>query len=618
MTIPDLAPAAPSRTVLIDAYPLGEHAPGVGTVTFTLLSDLRVLSAGQIIQASTVTVKLVDGKGAVRLPTRSTAVTDDCGDDWVILVKKSWASQPYAIQVPTGTSDLNLGDLAPARPLTRRENLWAITAASVSVETLAPGSNASGTVSVNGGALDFRIRVPRGEKGLPGPGAVAADTAVAGYINTTSQTSTALNRAYRRGYSPREFGVVGNGTTDDTAAWNTALSSVPAGATITCPEGDRYKLTGPVNASKPVTIENGEFLPRNTGACIQISASDVTLRGVKFTSTTASPPEATHRIINAVGTSSARLRNITVENCTIDKTRYIGVWLEWCEDVTVVGNRITDFQYAGIIFISVNRGEASSNIIRNGLQEGGIANTYGIAATDLANTLAARSRDILITRNLVDNIPRWEGIDTHGGERITITDNVVTRCYDGISAVGGSSSRVSAPRSVVISGNTIDSMGISGVRSAIRFYGIQGGEQATGLIGSNQVRGGYVLDVEAKYFEEPSTTIQAQASTAPNVYANHPAPFRQWNAVTRIYRNGSSTTHSVSFPAGVFTRPPMVFLTEQPGRVATVQGWSWMVQSVTTTEVVIYGEGPVGVVDIQMGVLAVQMGSIAAGGIPRS
>lgn len=615
MTIPDLAPAAPSRTVLIDAYPLGEHAPGTGTIDFTLLSDLRVLSTGQIIQASTVTVKLVDGKGAVRLPTRSTAVADDCGDDWVIAVQKSWTGR-YAIQVPAGTSDLNLGDLAPARPLTRREHLWAVTAASLSVEDLPSTSSASGTVSLSGGALDFRLRIPRGEQGLPGPGAVAADTAVAGYINTTSQTSTALNRAYRRGYSPREFGVVGNGTTDDTAAWNTALSSVPAGATITCPEGDRYKLSGPLNAAKSVTIEGGEFLPRNTGTCIQISASDVTLRGVKFTSTTTSPPEATHRIISAVGTSSARLRNIKVEDCTIDKTRYIGVWLEWCEDVTVVGNRVTDFQYAGIIFISVNRGEASSNIIRNGLQEGGIANTYGIAATDLVNTVAGRSKDILITRNVIDNIPNWEGIDTHGGERITITDNIVTRCRDGIAAVAGNSSRATAPKDLVVSGNTIDSLGISTARSAIRLYGITDGPQASAMVGPNTIRGGYVMDVEAARYE--STTITAQATSITNGYSSHPAPYRQWVAVANITRSGNNVTRTVALPTGTFTQPPMVFLTPQAGSTTPVTGWTWRISSATSAEIVISGEGPTATFDIQMGILCIQTGAAAAAGIPRN
>ena len=437
-------------------------------------------------------------------------------------------------------------------------------------------------------------------EGMPSPGAKAA------------------LGARRLGYSPREFGVIGNGINDDTAAWNTALGSVPAGSVFTCPEGDRYKLTGPLNLAKPVTIEGGEFLPRTTGRGLNITASDVTIRGSKFTSTSAANPDASHQIIAAVGTSSSPLRRVTAEKVVIDKSRYHGVWLEWCEDVKVRDCQITDFQYGAVMLISATRGEVSGCIIRNALQEGTLVNSYGVAATDLVNTTEGRSRDILITRNIIDNIPKWEGIDTHGGERITITDNIITRCRYGVAAVAGNSSRATAPKDVVVSGNTIDSLGIESPTSAIKLYGITGGPQASALIGPNVIRGGYVMDVEAKNFEVDGTTIQAQASTAPNVYANHPAPFRQWNAVTRIYRNGSSSTRTVSFPEGTFTKPPMVFLTEQPGRVATVQGWSWMVQSVTTTEVVIYGEGPVGVVDIQMGILAVQMGSSIAAGTPKS
>ena len=475
VTLPDLAPSAPSRTVLVDAVQLGEDAPKSGHVDFTLLSDLRVLPTGRIIAAGSVRVQLSDGKGRVRLPQKSSAVTDDCGDDWVILVKKSWQGQPYAIQVPAGTSDLMLGDLAPARPLNRREQQWAITAASVSVETLPPGSNAGGTVTVNGGTLDFRLRVPRGQQGLPGPGALAADDAVSAYIQQPSATSTALDRVYRRGYSPREFGVVGNGTTDDTAAWNDALNAVPTGSTFTCPEGDRYKLTGPLNLTKPVTIEGGEFLPHTTGRGLNITAPDVTIRGSRFTSASAANPLASHQIIAAVGTSSTPLRRVTVDKVIIDKSRYHGVWLEWCEDVKVRDCQITDFQYGAVMLISVTRGEVSGCIIRNGLQEGSLVNAYGIAATDLVNTVAGRSRDILITRNVVDNIPNWEGIDTHGGERITITDNIITRCRDGIAAVAGNSSRATAPKDLVVSGNTIDSLGISTARSAIRLYGITDG-----------------------------------------------------------------------------------------------------------------------------------------------
>lgn len=618
MAIPDLAPAAPSRNVLIEAYPLGEGAPGNGTVAFSLLSDLRVLSTGQIIQASTVVVKLTDGKGEVRLPTRSASVTDDCGGDWVILVKKSWAPEPYAIQVPTGTSDLNLGDIGPARPLNRREQQWAVTAASLSVDTLPATSNASGTVTLTGGALDFRLRVPRGPQGLPGPGAVAADTAVSGYIASPSLTSAALNKAYRRGYSPREFGVVGNGTTDDTAAWNTVLSSVPAGAVITCPEGDRYKLSGPLNVAKSVTIEGGEFLPHTTGKCLNITASNVALRGSRFTAASASVPDTSHQIITAIGTSAAPLRGITIDGVTISKARYHGIWLEWCENVKVAGTQITDFQYAAVMLVSVRGGEVSGCTIRNGLQEGGIANTYGIAVTDLANSFAARSMDVLVTRNIVDNIPRWEGIDTHGGERITITDNVITRCYDGIAAVSGNSSRVTAPRQVIISGNTIDSMGLAGVRSAIRLYGKTGGEQATAAIGPNVIIGAYVMEVEAAQYDVAGTTIQAQATAVTGGYSSHPAPYRQWVAVANISRAGNNVTRTVALPVGVFTKAPMVFLTPQADSTTPVTGWTWRISASSSTEITISGEGPTATFDIQMGILCIQTGSTTAAGIPRN
>ena len=316
-----------------------------------------------------------------------------------------------------------------------------------------------------------------------------------------------------------------------------------------------------------------------------------------------------------MGTSSAPLRRVTVDKVIIDKSRHQGVRLEWCEDVKVTGTSITDFQYGAVMLISVTRGEVSGCIIRNGLQEGTLVNAYGIAATDLVNTVAGRSKDILITRNVVDNIPRWEGIDTHGGERITITDNIITRCRDGIAAVAGNSSRATAPKDLVISGNTIDSLGITSPRSAIRLYGITDGPQASAMVGPNTIRGGYAMDVEAARYE--STTITAQATSITNGYSSHPAPYRSWAASTNISRTGDNVTRTVSLPAGVFTKPPMVFLTPQGG-ANPANGWTWRISAASKDEITIAGNGPSGLIDIQMGIYCVQMGNAAAGGVPRN
>ena len=463
--------------------------------------------------------------------------------------------------------------------------------------------------------------------GTPSPGATAGitqaldaynmDSKVASYIAASepSATSAKLDRAYRRGYSPREFGVVGDGVADDTAAWNDALEAVPAGAVLTCPEGDQYRLAGPLNISKSVTIEGGEFLPHSEGKCLNITASDVTIRGSKFASPSAADPLASHQIIAAVGTSSTPLRRVTVDKVIIDKSRHDGVWLEWCEDVKVRDCQITDFQYGAVMLISVTRGEVSGCVIRNALQEGTLVNSYGVAATDLVNTTEGRSKDILITRNIIDNIPKWEGIDTHGGERITITDNIVTRCRYGVVAVGGNSSRVTAPKDVVVSGNTIDSLGIESPTSAIKLYGITDGPQVSAMIGPNTIRGGYVMAVEATRYV--STTITAQATSITNGYSSHPAPYRSWTASTNIGRNGSSVTHTVSLPAGVFTQAPMVFLTPQGG-ANPADGWTWRISAASKDVITIAGNGPSGVIDIHMGIYCVQMGNAAAGGVPRN
>ena len=245
MALPDLAPGFPSRLLSLDVAAFGEAAPGTGTVTFSLPCDLRSLTTGTVLQARSVTVDLVDGAGEVRVPARSSNVTSDNGDDWGIIIRKSWAPRPYMVAIPSGTSTLRLGDLAPMRPLTAREMQWAVTNASVSVTTAAPGGNASGTVALSGGALDFRLTIPRGEQGLPGPGATAADTAVAGYVASTSATRTALETLIDQQTTPnlsavsvKAYGARGDGSANDSSAFTSAINAAASlGVTVRVPPG---------------------------------------------------------------------------------------------------------------------------------------------------------------------------------------------------------------------------------------------------------------------------------------------------------------------------------------------------------------------------------------------
>lgn len=158
MSIPDLAPALPSRLVTIDAVALGEDAPAAGEVTVALPYDLHDQTGERVIRGGAVTVRLVDGHAEVRLPCHVDTVTREDGrTDWVLVVKKSWSSVPYAVRVPAGTAPISLVDLTAVRELTRREAAYAITGVGL---TVVEGSEADGDATLHDGILDLTIQVP--------------------------------------------------------------------------------------------------------------------------------------------------------------------------------------------------------------------------------------------------------------------------------------------------------------------------------------------------------------------------------------------------------------------------------------------------------------------------
>lgn len=153
----DRAPSLASRIVTIHATDVTEGAPAPDAFEFSLPCALRVPADDVILRPGGVKVRLVDGRAQVRLPIYSTAVQTISGStDWVIKVKPSWGD-PYAIRVPAGTSAISLADLPSVRPLTRREQQYAITGVGV---TVTEGTQAGGTASYANGQLDLRIQVP--------------------------------------------------------------------------------------------------------------------------------------------------------------------------------------------------------------------------------------------------------------------------------------------------------------------------------------------------------------------------------------------------------------------------------------------------------------------------
>jgi len=184
-----------------------------------------------------------------------------------------------------------------------------------------------------------------------------------------------------------------------------------------------------------------------------------------------------------------------------------GVHAEYVTDFTVTGCRLTDIGYAAVDALSSTHGLIADNRIDN-ITPGTSGNMYGVALSryngaDLA--VHPRSTDITVRGNTVSNVA-WEGLDTHGGQRITFADNVVLGCQVGIAVVGSVGAPgvdTFAPKDITVTGNVIDSQVTDGtLQAGISFVGSDGAtssdpatDYATGTIVGNVIRGHGTQDV---------------------------------------------------------------------------------------------------------------------------
>ena len=153
----DRAPSLASRVVTVHATDVAEGAPAPDSFVFSLRRALRVPADDVILRPGGVRVRLVDGRGQIRLPVYSAAVqTVDGSSDWGIVVTPSWGEE-YMIRVPAGTSTINLADLPEVRPLSRYEQSYAISGVSLTVKE---GTQAGGTASYVNGVVQLSLTVP--------------------------------------------------------------------------------------------------------------------------------------------------------------------------------------------------------------------------------------------------------------------------------------------------------------------------------------------------------------------------------------------------------------------------------------------------------------------------
>jgi hypothetical protein len=304
-------------------------------------------------------------------------------------------------------------------------------------------------------------------------------------------------------YSPLGYGAVGNDSTDDSAALQACITAAASAGVAVDLRGKTYKTTVALGLPAGSYLTNGSIHCTGTGQKIlDITGSNVTVRQVDIIGRHATATSSTNEYgIRATGASAAApLTNIVLNQVSVTLTGAYGFSLKWVDGFDIIDCHLTDLGFCGVQGLSVLNGTISGNRIDNVLLIGG--NGYGIILTRDAAVDSLVDHpccaDVVIRGNIVTGID-WEGIDTHGGDRITISDNVVTNCETGISVgpASGATGELYAPHQISVSDNIIDSSLTDGTRGpGILYAGAVGAsasaaatDYATGLIVGNVVKG---------------------------------------------------------------------------------------------------------------------------------
>lgn len=294
------------------------------------------------------------------------------------------------------------------------------------------------------------------------------------------------------------FGAVGDCSTDDTVAIQLAISHAEdAGGSVFFPDpgpGSCYLVSDTLSITAPVTLWSADRAEIRDNAAadfdmFDIDSSGVTLRKLRLQSNAGGLYDVDSSAIRITGVSAANpAEGVRIEDVEIDGFGMYGIYAKYVRDFEITDNQLTNLGYSGVMIVSGAEGTISDNRVAtiNGNSPVN-PNAYGIALTRAkSGNLGTdpNSRDIVVSNNTVRGVPTWHGLDTHGGERVTFSNNVVYDTYRAINIVGNEQPDTDA-RNVVVVGNNANSSVLDGSRS----NGIQLANVTGATICDNAIRG---------------------------------------------------------------------------------------------------------------------------------
>lgn len=269
--------------------------------------------------------------------------------------------------------------------------------------------------------------------------------------------------------SVKDYGAVGDGSTNDTVAFGLALTAA-AGKVLVIPSGT-YKITSAQTISaNTVVLGDDATLDFSTAGNIAALTlgSNVTIQGLKIVG----PGNDTYASgsigVKCYGTSNAPaaptyVTGPTLVDLEITSFRNAGIECQFNVIGQITGCKITSCAYTGIQLLSCNRFSVNDNYVGQ-ITPGTSGNAYGIAVSSGEGTTTEDPIPVFneIIGNTVEDVTVWTGIDTHGGDSLVVSNNTVFNCKLGIKLTDRDVSgvRTIAPKNIVVSGNYINDNGI--------------------------------------------------------------------------------------------------------------------------------------------------------------
>jgi hypothetical protein len=383
--------------------------------------------------------------------------------------------------------------------------------------------------------------------------AASSGSSLVGFLQSgTGAVATTVQTKLRESVSVKDFGAVGNGTTDDTAAITAAIAAAGVGGNILVPAGMNCLVSSEVTfsvAGQQLSARGAKFTKAAsfTGTCvIRVSAINVLLNGLEIEGT----DQTEDGVITSAGAASGfTASNLKIRNCLygISAQSNSNIIIDSCDIATTARNCIRAQNAAATaaqtnIAITNNRLDMSSATAATTVYQCFLV--WGACVT--AGDTSLFTTNVTVSGNLMTHVYDPTNSAAEIGEFRFINNGV----YSNNTGINGSMLvSVGASNNVTVSGN-------SGLNQT--FYGIEfGGLTTSAAVTVNQpctncsatgntIKGGNILNygvgIQGTY---PSKGVSISGNSIDGTTLHGILVNDQWTDIT-ISGNRIDITDTVS------------------------------------------------------------------------